>query len=91
MKRFLIALLAALPLLNGCNAFGKYPSTYEASEACRKFQRNRKDGYYADCKIDRNSRQIMYIKNSACLRNRMDRWGNKRKCGAKKIIKRFRY
>ena len=91
MKRLLIPLLAALALPTAVNAFGKYPSTYEAHEACHKFKRNRKDGYDADCKIDRDSRQIMYIKNAACLRNSMDRWGNTRKCGAKKIIKRFRY
>ena len=69
----------------------KYPSAYEAEQACSKLKRTRKDRVDAHCKSDRSSRQIMYIRNYWCQNRTFDRWGKPVKCGSLKIIKRFRY
>ncbi len=91
MKSLLLPLLAALALPTAVNAFGKYPSSYEAHQACQKFRSNRKDKPDSHCKQEYNTRQIMYIRNYHCQNRKFDNWGKPIKCGSLKIIKRFRY
>ena len=91
MKRFLLPLLAAVVLPTAVNAFGKYPSSTEAYQACDQFRRNRKDGPGSNCKQEYSTRQFIYIKNYYCQRRTIDAFKPKGKCGPKKVIKRFKY
>ena len=81
MKRFLIPLLTALVLPTAVKAFGKYPSSMEAFQACRKAK---KKGADQVCKQDYGTNQILLIKNYWCQTT-------PKKCGPKKVIKRFRF
>ena len=83
MKRILIPLLAALALPTAVEAFpfGKYPSSMEAFQACRKAK---KKGADQVCKQDYGTNQILLIKNYWCQTT-------PKKCGKKKVIKRFKF
>ena len=56
MKRFLLPLIVAFVLPNSVNAFGKYPSSTEAYQACRK---SKKKGADQVCKQDYGTPQIL--------------------------------
>ena len=84
MKHLLVLLITALALPTAVNAFGKYPSSTEALQACRRFKTGRKDSFDGLCKQDYGTNQILYIKNYWCQTT-------PKKCGKKKVIKRFKF
>tara|TARA_A100000172_G_scaffold64968_1_gene44431 strand:+ start:1108 stop:1383 length:276 start_codon:yes stop_codon:yes gene_type:complete len=91
MKCILLPLLSALALPTAVEAFGKYPSSMEAYQACQKA---RKKGADQLCKQDYGTNQVLLIKNYWCqTRGKTDMYGKpyKKKCGPKKVIKRFRF
>ena len=74
MKRLLLILLAALALPTAVEAFGKYPSSMEAYQACQKA---RKKGADQLCKQDYGTNQVLLIKNYWCqTRGKTDMYGN---------------